>query len=77
MSAGYIVARLSQPLGIATSWLERIPYDGRIEYLAASPADATVFDAAMAARLASIYQGAVERDPHGREPQPFTEPQAE
>lgn len=69
--SGFLVTRRSQPLGLPTSYLERSPFDGSIEYLAARITDATVFEEALAKRLATMYQGVVMVDPLNREPEAY------
>jgi hypothetical protein len=68
---GFLVARQSQPLGFPTGYLERVPVDGSLQYLAGCHRDATVFDEAMARRLATMYQGVVLVDPLNREPEVY------
>lgn len=66
--SGFIIALQSQPLGFPTSWLERVPVDGSLQYFASTPSHATVFSEAMAHRIAAMYQGVAMPDPFHREP---------
>lgn len=65
--SGFIIALQSQPLGFPTSWLERVPVDGSLQYFASTPSYATVFTEAMARKIAPMYQGVVMVDPLNRE----------
>lgn len=71
--SGFIIALQSQPLGFPTSWLERVPVDGSLQYFASTPSDATVFTEAMAQKIAAMYQGVAMPDPFHRTPEAYTD----